>query len=191
MNLTDRFKRNHSEAPPAGKWARSLLSRQGERELYGSSKLMQLINASARCPVQWLSRVGQELYTIVTLVKDSDPVRPMAMKALTEGCVLSYAALLDALEEDGVLTDNEAVPSRFAALLLQNGLTGVEVDRVLDDWGDTAKGYAPHKVARMRKALAQGVIVYETTFTPGPGAAVVRTEKHKAVRVKPARRVTA
>lgn len=190
MNLTDRFKRHNSPPVAFDLWAQSLLRRHGLDDLWTADRKVLKFRFSAS-PTTHLSGVGRELLTICSLVKADDPVRPMALKALTDGCGLSYAALLDVLVEDGVMAEDEAVPSRFAALLLQNGLTGVEVDRVLRDWGETAKGFPPRAVARMGKALAQGVVVYETTFTPGPGAAVVRTERRKAVRVRPAGRVKA
>ena len=54
------------------------------------------------------------------------------------------------------MTEDEAVPSRFAALLLQNGLNGIEIDRVMDDWGAAHNKVPPRTLRRMEKALAQG-----------------------------------
>lgn len=184
-----RFKVGNSKPLPPEYWNRKLLSIPGEKAYWKDDRPLVRITC---CPNRELSAVGYELFVVTTVLKESDPVYPMAKQALHRACGLSYAALIDALEEDGFwpVPGQEAdwVPSRFAALLLNEGLTGLEVDRVQADWACRRGGRA-----RMEKALQQGVIVSrKDVVEQRQSGSVITTITTKGarldVRVRPRRR---
>jgi hypothetical protein len=180
-----RFQSGNSEPVLAGDWNRKLLSPAGEKRIWvGNIRRATFFND----PRTDLSGIGYELFTLAGCVVKSDPIYPMAVKALTDACGLSYSAAIDVLEEDGFWpvpgAEADWVPSRFAALLLGEGLTGREIDFVMSDW---AAKRNPRD--RMEKAIQQGVIVSDTTFTAGVGGAVQNQYAVKSVRLRPRKRI--
>jgi hypothetical protein len=179
-----RFKVGNSPTVSPDDWAKSLLSEEGWDRLGGQIRVPESVLKI--WPLEHrklLSEVGYELLIICSAARADDPIYPMAYQALTKGCGLSYSAVLDALEEcddESILgvpkSSLDWVPSRFAALLLQRGVKGVDADRVMRGW---AAGRAGRD--RMVRALERGVTV---SYRVGPSGGGAASPREPVVRVK-------